>query len=374
MEEENGKLDMASGGEEKPHHISKEDEKLLKAFHSLPFTPKVENSDDLMAMMRMMGKMTMGGEPSPAPVEQTKKYNFPRLPTFFGELNKGDVSWPTFKYEVDSLVADDVFNQDQILYGIRRALKGKASDHLRRAGTGLTLDTAIRKLEREFGSIETPESVLQKLYSVEQKQNEDVATYAARLEDLHELAFELGGIQYRDEERMKKLLFKGLKQNLKQMAGYKFDTVNDYDIFKIELRKMEAEISPTGTDAKKCHAINPEKPKSELSEVKDLLLKLNERVGRLESEKKEDSQSEPYRGGFYRGYRRGDHRGYGRDDHGQGGYSGNYRGRGSFHNSNPRGRGNYMPQRPLATNTFRPEQICYNCGYKGHIAKNCPKA
>ncbi|KAH3890433.1 hypothetical protein DPMN_014514 [Dreissena polymorpha] len=76
--------------------------------------------------------------------------------------------------------AEGIFSGDQILYGLRRALRGKASYHLRRAGVGLTLDAAVRKLEQEFGCIEPVESLLQRFYSIEQKISEDISTYCAR--------------------------------------------------------------------------------------------------------------------------------------------------------------------------------------------------
>ena len=63
------------------------------------------------------------------------------------------------------------------------------------------------------------------------------------------------------------MLYKGLKKELKQMAGYKFDTVHDYDKFKMELRIMEAEIKSPEPDSKKCHAMNVDPNKSELSEM-----------------------------------------------------------------------------------------------------------
>ena len=162
--------------------LSDEDRRILDAFHALPMRPKVENPGDLMSFMNLLGKLSVKEEELETSVrerhdEEAHKHNYhyPKLSAFFGEPNKGDVSWPSFKFEVDSLIADKVYSEDQILYGIRRALRGKASDQLRRAGTGLSLQDAIRKLESEFGSIDTEESAMEKFYSMIQKPKEDVA-------------------------------------------------------------------------------------------------------------------------------------------------------------------------------------------------------
>ena len=62
----------------------------------------------------------------------TKTHQYPRISTFYGEDNKGEVSWPTFKFEVEALITENIFTEEQILLSIRRAAKGNASDVLRR--------------------------------------------------------------------------------------------------------------------------------------------------------------------------------------------------------------------------------------------------
>ncbi|KAH3747665.1 hypothetical protein DPMN_182094 [Dreissena polymorpha] len=163
-------------------------------------------------------------------------------PYFMVKATKGDVIWQGFIFELDSLMAEGIFSEDQILYGLRRAFRGKASDHLRRAGVGLTLDVAVRKLEQDICCIEPVEYLLQRFYSIEQKAREKISTYCARLEDLYELIVKLGGCSKGNTDIFKRVLYKGLKKELKRIAGYKFDTVHDYDKFKMELRIMEAEI------------------------------------------------------------------------------------------------------------------------------------
>ena len=70
-------------------------------------------------------------------------YHFPKLPSFYGEENKGEVSWASFKFELKALQAEKVFSEEQILQGIRRALKGNASDIVRRLGIGVSVGEVI---------------------------------------------------------------------------------------------------------------------------------------------------------------------------------------------------------------------------------------
>jgi len=144
---------------------------------------------------------------------------------------------------------------------------------------------------------------------------------------------------------------------LKQLSAYKCDTIRDYDRFKIELRKLEAEQKEgshkpcrpaTNQGAKE----NPEPSTSEMGQVKDLLQQLNDRIGKLEEEKAGAQSSgtgftnlRPYPN---RGARGANTRGF----------------RGA------RGRGMYQAERPLAGTTFAP--TCWNCNRKGHTRQNCP--
>ncbi len=101
-------------------------------------------------------------------------HNFPRISTFYGEDGKGEVNWLTFKFEVDSLKTERIFSDEQILLGIRRAVKGNASDILRMFGTGVGIREVLDKLESTFGSIESEDIVMRKLYACQQDATEIV--------------------------------------------------------------------------------------------------------------------------------------------------------------------------------------------------------
>jgi hypothetical protein len=81
-------------------------------------------------------------------------------------------------------------------------------------------------------------------------------------------------------KKLKRGFYQGLRPKLKQSTNYKFDTIKDYDRFKIEVRKAENELELEKTRGKdtKCKAAQKVEEKSELSEVKELLLKMNART------------------------------------------------------------------------------------------------
>jgi hypothetical protein len=393
----------ALGGET----MSEEDKKILAAFHSLKFTPKIESTEDLISFMKDYGDGTGGVKkkpspltlpteslsstyttpstpaatsasasatlPSPLVMPKAGTFHFPKLSSFYGEDNKGDATWETFKFEIQALLADNVFSEEQLLLGIRRAVKGNAGDIVRRLGTGANVHQVIQKLDSSFGNIETRESILRKFYSTQQKVNESVTCYSSRLEEIFNQAVNLNGLKKTDEDILKQVLYQGLRPEIRHLSAYKCEAVMDYDRFKIELRKIEADLSSEKEKTKCNAAVSFErKETSELTEVKELLKKMNDRIDNIE-QKQDNGSTQNYRG-FYRGPR-----------HYRGNRYNSYRGRGSSYS-----RGNSNIRRPTGTNTMQPlchncngrghqardctsQRVCFNCNQAGHLARNCPK-
>lgn len=341
--EESSKLSMAAGG------LSKKDEKLLAAFHELHLEPNIESSTDLVDFLSTFGKLVSDKSPSSSAMTS---HHFPRLSTFYGEENKGEVSWETFKFEIESLISDK-FGKEQIVQSIRRATKGNAGDILRRLGPGVTLEEILHKFESTFGSVETKESVLKKFYSCQQGQKENITTFTSRLEDIHSQAVVMDALP-KDDMILKSVLYQGLRTDMKHLAAYKNDSIKDYDKFKIELRKIEAELQ---SDTKTCHAnITHIQERTDMQELKEMLGKINKRIDKLEIQKEQGQLNEPQRNNYDQREKSG------------GTYinNGGGRGRGERVRSDER----QDQRRPLGTQTFQP--TCFRCKGKGHQIKDCP--
>lgn len=337
--------------------ITDEELKVVEAMRHLRIKPEgVESKEDFENYIKEYAKYSV-----------TEKHQLPRLSIFFGEEGKGEVGFQTWKYEIECILQEHKYEEDQILMAIRRSAKGEAANILRRLGTKAHIKEVLSKFNSTFGDIDSPELILKKFYAVEQRPSESLINYAARIEELFAQAVQVAALTASQEDILKSVFYQGLKQPLKQFGNLKYETVKDYDRFKIEMRKIESELeSASGKepikaeDTKtKCNAMN-QKQSSELHEVKELLKQMNDRIKSLEDQKgKEDGSIQRGRGA-YRGPRH---------------FRGNYNRGDSF-----RGRGQYRPIRPTGPNTFRPltpnihnKFSCYACGNEGHIARNCPE-
>ena len=344
---------MAEGGKEEiPSGITEEEERLLQALHLLGIKPKLGTTEDVAKLLQVFG--TVKPEPIFHKFEEptSGSYHYPKLSIFYGEEGKGDVTWTAFKYEIESLVHQKVFSEEQILLGLRRACKGKAADKLCRLGTKAHLLEVIDKFDSDYGSVESRETVMRKFYSCRQLDDETVLSYTSRLEDIFDRGIQLKALKRSDTQILKEVFHAGLRRDLKLMSIYQFDKIDDYDELKREVRKLESSLvenDPTESKTKTCKAaVATDMHTKEMGEVKELLKKLNERIDRLEKEKA-DSQSQQ---GFNTGRGRG------------------YRGRGRGFRGRGRGRGEYKPQRPISGQNFIP--TCWTCNQKGHLQRDCP--
>ena len=337
---------------------------------------KLDTEDDIDDFLEERHKSKHHIETSTIEKEETVKQHFsqiPRLSTFCGEDNKGEVNWKTYRFKLQSLLQEQYYSKEQILLGVRRSMKGTASDILRRLGTGVDIETIISKLDSTYGEIETQESCLRQFYACCQKDRESVAQYSTRIEEIYSQAVTLGGLRRGDETVLKNVFFQGLRSQLKTLSTYKHDSILDYDRFKIEVRRIEVDLQDSQKKQEGTHtvysAINIEKKttpdnKSEMKEVKELLQTINDRVKRLEVDKGQERYG--YRAATSGGYRGG---------RGSSHFQDRGRGRGTMNTLRGgfRGRGGRVDYSQRNQSNNGDTRTCYHCNEIGHIARNCPK-
>ena len=348
--------------------ITEDELKMVELMKSLKIKPpKFETAEELEHYMKYYVTETEAAKPD---VKKHYERN-PKISIFYGENNKGEVQYTTWRYEVECLINSGSYSEEELLSAIRRSCKGYAGDKLRHIGTKPTVKDILKKFASEYGSVETGESILRKFYACSQDTSESISSYAARVEDLFAQGVQLKVLLSTQEEILQNVVFEGLRPHIRQMANYKFDTIKDYDRFKVELRKIENHIDEDATKEKKtkCQAATNIEEKSELNQIKTLLEKMNNRIEKLENEKEDRTSAgrnyhseSNYRGYGWRGYNRG--RGQGRGFQG-----GRGRGYSDQQGATGHGRGTYTPRRPFGS-PFKPK--CHRCKSEDHFIRNCP--
>lgn len=270
--------------------ITEEELKLVGAMRHLRVKPEgIESPQDFEKFVRSYDHELL-----------TDKRTIPRMSIFFGEEGKGEFGFQTWKYEIQCLIHEGKYPEDQSLMAIRRSAKGEAANILRRLGTTASIVDILRKFESTFGDIDSPEIILIKFYAVEQKSSESLIAYATRIEEIFAQACSVGALKPTQEEILKSVFYQGLKPPLQQFGNLKYETVKDYDKFKVEMRKIENEINSAQTKessakekepATKCNAVNPN-PSSEIREMKELLKEMNDRIKTLEEQKQNPQNCE----------------------------------------------------------------------------------
>lgn len=150
--------------------------KLVKAFKDLGLNPKYDTPEELEKWLKEMADRKTDTKST------TVHTNQPRLSIFYGEnATKGEVDYEQWRYEVKSLLLEETYKEDMIMQAIRRSVRGEAIRILMRLGTGVDIETILEKFESVYGTVDTKEELLAKLYSAKQGESEDITAWSFRL-------------------------------------------------------------------------------------------------------------------------------------------------------------------------------------------------
>ena len=324
---------------------------------------------------QMQGGGGNGGvkqEPGTGPATTSKlmTHHIPKISCFSGDGSKQDTSYDLWRYEVDCLIKEK-YSEEAIAQAIRRSLRGDAGKVAMRLGPEAKVDDILDKMESVFGSLERGEKVLEEFYSSTQRKDEDSMAWSCRLEEIFRKAVIKGVMnRYDANDKLKSRYWNGLHQWLKDISGYKYDQLTDFDELRKEVRLMEQEHSGKKTQSNMAVSTGGATGQSsDIQELKGMIQQLTTKVNQLEKgNQKEDDKSAS--GG------KGQHGGYGTQQHRGDRQRG--RGRGQQYDRRPQNQrhddyyydDNYDGYHDDQYDD-RPGPICYRCGQEGHLAVGC---
>ena len=135
-----------------------------------------------------------------------------------------------------------------IAQAIRRSLRGEASNLVRRLGIGATIPEILDKFKSVYGEVDSKEHLLAKFYSSKQDENESVTKWSCRLEDTLASAVERKVVDpSKVNDVLRNIFYQGFKPALKDICGYKFVQISDFDKLRVKIRKIEqGHLKPEG--------------------------------------------------------------------------------------------------------------------------------
>lgn len=167
----------------------------------------------------------------------------PHLPTFSGNVTKGEVSFQRWKYEVKCL-KKSALQENIILQAIRRSLRSTPADVLTWMGESATVDDILHKLEGLYGTVLSGEALIQKFYSERMLPDESVTSWGCRLEEILSQAVALGKVEPPSMNGMLKAKFWSdlSDDRLKNATRHKVDMIDSFTQLCMEVRAVEQEL------------------------------------------------------------------------------------------------------------------------------------
>ena len=167
----------------------------------------------------------------------------PKLPSFSGDSTKDSVSFDQWVYQVKAHAQN--YNESKMREALVIALKGTAADMVRLMGEESSVDNVLQRLAVIYGTVGSYESMMQEFYDMSQRQGEDVAMYASRVQRMAGTISEHFPRRFPRadiREAIREKFFVGLREPLKSTLRYKFDNpVVTYEELLQLARKIELE-------------------------------------------------------------------------------------------------------------------------------------
>ncbi|XP_052809305.1 paraneoplastic antigen Ma3-like [Mya arenaria] len=173
----------------------------------------------------------------------------PKLPFFSGDepVPKTECTFVEWRYEVKCLISEPDIHEHYLLQAIRRSVRGTARRLLIPLGENATVTDILEKLDAMFGDVSTHGMIMQEFFNAIQRVDENVTSFACRLETLLQTAIENGHMspQSKNDLLRHKFWTSLNSETLKGQTRHKYDTLSDFNSLFREIRTVEKEISLT---------------------------------------------------------------------------------------------------------------------------------
>jgi hypothetical protein len=223
-----------------------EDIKLLQAIKAIGIQPKTDTPQDFERSMKeyFRQKEEFNDKKShsltlPPDVRSKQKiqpapYQPPKINIFTGSGNKSESTYELWRYDIECLLRDKSIYKDTIHTAIRRSLRGQADAVVMRLGPEASIEELLHKLDSIYGNAANRVDILKELYGAEQRNDENVINWNCRLEDIMGRARDMGAIHPSEVKRM--LLWNGLRKDLKDASGHKYESIKVFDSLRVAIR------------------------------------------------------------------------------------------------------------------------------------------
>ena len=280
--------------EEKRHRTDIQD--LLERFESQ--VRRVELTSEHIASIADMQRMTSSGVPSAHTVDTPKlissvedhfmksydkalPFRTPNFPTFSGiePVPKGEGLYDQFMFQIKGYRGS--YTDEAIKSGIIGAVTDRARDYLDFVGFDKKLPVLIEALETRYGKGQTTDKLQQEFYQLAQERNEQIQSFAGRLEFKYKRLINLYPGRY-DLNILKERLFYGMTQHLRDSMHYLYkEPDTTYESLLSSATEAEAEWLENKTiKAKAASYIDPSK--KERDELKAKIDKLTAELAKKE--------------------------------------------------------------------------------------------
>ena len=204
------------------------------------------NDQQTKATMTEDSKMTENNttETKSTNIEQV---SFPKITAFSGEdpKPKTEASFEEWKYEVNCLRQDSSYKESQIALAVRKSLRAQAKRVLLQLGPAAEVKEIMSKLEGVFGNVATGESILAEFYTATQRQDESVAAWGLRLEEILQKAMEKGQIKQDEKNDMlREKFWRALRSDrLRNATRVHFESVSNFELLRRAVRAEEHQMN-----------------------------------------------------------------------------------------------------------------------------------